>query len=306
MSDVESGDFEDDEKRDFRDSVEKMRGRSSRRKILKFFGAAVGVIVTAGFLPEVGKFLFDRMTYRSNVSVADRKIYSPRYEGEQWVPGGVSFALRNDGNRKSLFTGAQITIEKYARLKACISGSGGSEIIESCYSVTLPVDVTPKKTMNVDLRQVVENENLTFCSLSFSPSEKDEGFVHLYLLDISILQDDGAAIECGKLIVATPKEELMTRYWVPDHIMQEDKLLKREEYLRVWAGSQGSNADSVIRCAEANDRAVKSIFSSAGKAFMSPVMEGVKQILKSGEYDPKTYVVPKNSAQYTPKCEKQD
>lgn len=303
MSDAESGDFEDDKNQDVRDSTEKMRGRFSRRKI---FGVLFGAVIVAGFLPKVGESLWARMTYRSNVSVADRKIYSPRYEGEQWVPGGVSFALRNDGNRKSLFVGAQITIEKYARLKACTSGSGGSKIIESCYSVTLPVDVTPKKILKVNLRQVVENENLTFCSLSFSPSEKDEAFVHLYLLDISILQDDGTAIECGKLIVATPKEELMTRYWVPDRIIQEDKILKREEYLRVWAGSQGGNADSVIRCAEINDRAVKSIFSSVGKVFMSPVMESVKQVLKSGEYDPKTYVVPKNSEQYTPKCEKQD
>ena len=276
---------------------------STRRTAGKVLAGAVGAILLGGFFPAIGGLALDWVRYRSHVSIADRKIYSPGYVGERWQPGGISFALRNDGNRKSLFTGARIVIEKYARLKVCTPGQGGSALTESCYSVTLPVDVTQKKTINVGLRQVAENENFTYCNLTFSSSEKDQSDMHLYLLNVDLLQDNDAIIEGGRFIIATPKESILTSYWVPERIVQDSKTLGREEYLRTWAGGQNSTAEQAIQCATINDEAVKNIFSTPGELFMSPIMESVKQTVMSGEYNPKTYEVPQSGVQYKPKCE---
>ena len=277
---------------------------STRRTAVKVLAGVGGATFLGGFFPAIGGLVLDWARYSSHVSISDRKVYSPEYEGERWQPGGISFALRNDGNRKALFTGARIVIEKYARLKVCTPGQGGgSAPTESCYSVTLPVDVTPKKTINVGLRQVAENENFTYCNLMFSSSEKDQSDVHLYLLDVDILQDNDAIIEGGRFIIATPKESILTSYWIPDRVVQDSKTLGREEYLRTWAGGQNSTAGQAIQCATGNDEAVKDLFSATGELFMSPIMESVKQTIMSGEYNPKTYEVPQSSVQYRPKCE---
>ena len=275
----------------------------SRNGFLGILGGILGTAaITAIVDPQIRSWLAD-----SKTNIKSVRVYSPEGEGDDWNPGGVIFALENNGDRTALIDRALITVEDHECLNICASqGSYGPT--QSCYDVALPEDPDLHYQLSISLgEQVKKDGELLFYSITFSveqnkQSEKEVANTHLYLMDIKLVQSDDVKIDAGKFLLSAPSEGVLTKYWIPERVRvsSDSELQSRDRYLGQRFGEDKKRS----HCYEVNEEKLTRIVlkSLRHNANMSPAVGNVAKVAVFGEYDAEVDVAPPQTDYDKPEC----
>lgn len=294
-----------DEKKQLLDRIEKCSKddntvkstRWTRRNIIVgVIGGIVGIaaaLVTA-ISTALGTWLHWReINPKADITLTSR-VFSPVVKQSGIVPGGVNFALNNDGNKIAGFVNARITIEDYVRLSACVYGSFHPP--EACHGVILPVDVdvNSERPIDVPLSHEAPPNGSSYFNLVFSVGGEssdatstvfgENGLdVHIYRLHIILEQNDDSSIDAGRFVVVVPRDDLLHYlYWRPEHSTGETGEDTREKSIKSWAGISVDAYEEAMNCIVSNEKLLNRIMADG--ANMSPIMERIKEGIKSGRY----------------------
>lgn len=283
----------------------------SRREVV--LAGITGFISVLGFLFQTlfGRLVtrfYNRVLGSSETKIVGSKVFSPEYAEEGWIPGGITFVIENNGDQSVMIDRADIVIGDHVKLALCYT-QGGYSSSQPCYSVRLPASPDLGKRFPVSLGEQVKKEGDSLIySLTFSCEENEEvANVHLYLLDIKLIQSDGTAVNAGKFLLGTPKDRLLTTHWLPKNVRptKGSKVLSQKEYLENYHGASQGVVNIVGQCYSSNNKDLLRIISksAAVNAKMSNNMKLVRKVINSKEYNLQTDVVPPQDKHDVPKCE---
>ena len=262
----------------------------TRRKIIGRIVAALVAVIAA--ILEIWLH-WREINPKADITLTSR-VFSPVAKESGIVPGGVNFALNNDGNRIAGFINARITIEDYVRLPACVYGSFRPP--EACHGVILPVDVdvNSERPINVPLSHEAPPNGSSYFNLVFSVGGEDSDAastvfgengldVHIYRLHIILEQDDDNSIDAGRFVVVVPRDDMLHYlHWRPEHNVGKTGDDTREESIRAWAGINVDVYEEAMNCIVSNEELLNRVMTDGAK--ISPIMERIKEGIKSGQY----------------------
>ena len=226
----------------------------SRRDLIAM-AAGVVAIVGGGGIIGIVKMIFDDDP--SGLSLSLASVFSPKEvygDGDaipSLLPGGIDLTVRNLGRQPAVIKEAQVVYLDSARLTACMYGSFIAP--EKCYKITLPIDPTPGQTDSVSLCHKVPSNEVARIKIAFSfPKDRKDTLgevgmdVFAYKVGLTLLCDDGTALNCGSYVLVAPRDTLV------NHFQPERD---RRDGISGWLGP-GANkeaVDEVEACFELNE-----------------------------------------------------